>query len=270
MSDKQVKSKARVAKHGEVFTNPREVNAMLDLVQDQITRIDATFLEPACGSGNFLVEILRRRMAYLNQKYKTSLIQYQPASVQAVCGLYGIELLADNAAECRERLLETFAQHYSLPFQTAQDYPRVLDTVFAQFTRLPLGVKLPPYFDLVHFDQMAAILNRYPLAYVNSVNSIGNGLLVNPHSETVLIKPKHGLGGIGGTGFTPIVNAPEVAILGVCKSQIKPVWNGKEFAPRLMCPLSLSFDHRVIDGAAGMRFTVFLANLLKDFRRVVL
>ncbi|QOG44102.1 dihydrolipoyllysine-residue acetyltransferase [Neisseria gonorrhoeae] len=78
------------------------------------------------------------------------------------------------------------------------------------------------------------------------------------------------LGGIGGTGFTPIVNAPEVAILGVCKSQIKPVWNGKEFAPRLMCPLSLSFDHRVIDCAAGMRFTVFLANLLKDFRRITL
>ncbi|HHS1458532.1 TPA: dihydrolipoyllysine-residue acetyltransferase [Neisseria meningitidis] len=78
------------------------------------------------------------------------------------------------------------------------------------------------------------------------------------------------LGGIGGTGFTPIVNAPEVAILGVCKSQIKPVWSGKEFAPRLMCPLSLSFDHRVIDGAAGMRFTVFLAKLLKDFRRITL
>ncbi|WP_058357617.1 dihydrolipoyllysine-residue acetyltransferase [Vitreoscilla massiliensis] len=78
------------------------------------------------------------------------------------------------------------------------------------------------------------------------------------------------LGGIGGTGFTPIVNAPEVAILGVCKSQIKPVWNGKEFTPRLMCPLSLSFDHRVIDGAAGMRFTVYLAQLLADFRRVIL
>ncbi len=78
------------------------------------------------------------------------------------------------------------------------------------------------------------------------------------------------LGGIGGTGFTPIVNAPEVAILGVCKSQMKPVWNGSSFEPRLMCPLSLSFDHRVIDGAAGMRFTVFLANLLKDFRRITL
>lgn len=78
------------------------------------------------------------------------------------------------------------------------------------------------------------------------------------------------LGGIGGTSFTPIVNAPEVAILGVCKSQMKPVWNGESFEPRLMCPLSLSFDHRVIDGAAGMRFTVYLANLLQDFRRVVL
>jgi len=78
------------------------------------------------------------------------------------------------------------------------------------------------------------------------------------------------LGGIGGTGFTPIVNAPEVAILGVCKSQIKPVWNGKEFAPRLMCPLSLSFDHRVIDGAQAGRFTVFLGKLLSDVRRLVL
>ncbi|PTU69853.1 dihydrolipoyllysine-residue acetyltransferase [Chromobacterium haemolyticum] len=78
------------------------------------------------------------------------------------------------------------------------------------------------------------------------------------------------LGGIGGTSFTPIVNAPEVAILGVCKSQIKPVWNGKEFAPRLMCPLSLSFDHRVIDGAAAARFTVHLGKLLSDVRRLIL
>lgn len=78
------------------------------------------------------------------------------------------------------------------------------------------------------------------------------------------------LGGIGGTSFTPIVNAPEVAILGVCKSQIKPVWNGKDFEPRLMCPLSLSFDHRVIDGAAAGRFTVYLGKLLSDVRRLVL
>ncbi|MBJ7469939.1 MAG: dihydrolipoyllysine-residue acetyltransferase [Solirubrobacteraceae bacterium] len=78
------------------------------------------------------------------------------------------------------------------------------------------------------------------------------------------------LGGIGGTSFTPIVNAPEVAILGVVRSAMKPVWNGKEFAPRLMLPLSLSYDHRVIDGALAARFTVHLAKTLSDFRRVVL
>ncbi len=78
------------------------------------------------------------------------------------------------------------------------------------------------------------------------------------------------LGGIGGTSFTPIVNAPEVAILGVCKSQIKPVWNGSSFEPRLMCPLSLSFDHRVVDGAQAGRFTVLLGKLLSDVRRLVL
>ena len=78
------------------------------------------------------------------------------------------------------------------------------------------------------------------------------------------------LGGIGGIAFTPIVNAPEVAILGVTRSQIKPVWNGKEFAPRLLLPLSLSYDHRVIDGAQAARFTVTLAGLLADIRRLLL
>ncbi|KQA23959.1 pyruvate dehydrogenase [Vibrio metoecus] len=78
------------------------------------------------------------------------------------------------------------------------------------------------------------------------------------------------LGGIGGTAFTPIVNAPEVAILGVSKSEMKPVWNGKEFAPRLQLPLSLSYDHRVIDGAEGARFITYLNECLSDIRRLVL
>ena len=78
------------------------------------------------------------------------------------------------------------------------------------------------------------------------------------------------LGGIGGTSFTPIINAPEVAILGVSKSSMKPVWNGKEFAPRLMLPLSLSYDHRVIDGADAARFAAFLAQQLGDIRRMLL
>jgi pyruvate dehydrogenase E2 component (dihydrolipoamide acetyltransferase) len=78
------------------------------------------------------------------------------------------------------------------------------------------------------------------------------------------------LGGIGGTAFTPIVNAPEVAILGVSKASMKPVWDGKQFAPRLMMPLSLSYDHRVIDGALGARFTSYLAQVIADLRRSVL
>jgi len=78
------------------------------------------------------------------------------------------------------------------------------------------------------------------------------------------------LGGIGGTAFTPIVNAPEVAILGVSKAAMKPVWNGKEFVPRLMMPLSLSYDHRVVDGALGARFTGYLAQVIGDLRRGLL
>ncbi|MGB3450485.1 MAG: dihydrolipoyllysine-residue acetyltransferase [Giesbergeria sp.] len=78
------------------------------------------------------------------------------------------------------------------------------------------------------------------------------------------------LGGIGGRYFTPIINAPEVAIMGVCKSSIEPQWDGKQFVPRLSLPLSLSWDHRVIDGAAAARFNVYFASLLADFRRIVL
>ena len=78
------------------------------------------------------------------------------------------------------------------------------------------------------------------------------------------------LGGIGGRYFTPIINAPEVAILGVCRSTMEPVWNGSAFLPRLMLPLSLSWDHRVIDGASAARFNVYLGQILGDFRRVLL
>jgi len=78
------------------------------------------------------------------------------------------------------------------------------------------------------------------------------------------------LGGIGGRYFTPIINAPEVAILGVCKSRIEPVWDGKQFQPRLMLPLSLAWDHRVVDGAAAARFNAYLGSILADFRRTML
>ena len=92
----QIKSKQRVAEHGEVFTAEREVNAMLDLVKQETERIDSRFLEPACGNGNFLVEILRRKL---------TLIHDDVERVRVVCSIYGIDILQDNVEECRERLL---------------------------------------------------------------------------------------------------------------------------------------------------------------------
>ena len=111
----QIKSRQRVAEHGEVFTNPREVNAMLDLVRDESFRLDSRFLEPACGDGNFLIEILRRKLSLL-QSVKLSVMGFRSTSVAfsqtewefksliAVGSCYGIDILADNAEACRERL----------------------------------------------------------------------------------------------------------------------------------------------------------------------
>lgn len=103
--NQQIKSKQRVADHGEVFTNPREVNAMLDLVKNETERIDSRFLEPACGDGNFLIEILRRKLAIVSNRYvRTN--EFEKYLLQAVSSIYGIELLSDNAENCRQRLLD--------------------------------------------------------------------------------------------------------------------------------------------------------------------
>ena len=101
-SKSQIKSRQRVADHGEVFTNPREVNAMLDLVRDESYRLDSRFLEPACGDGNFLIEILRRKLSLL--KDVKSQTEWEFKSLIAVGSCYGIDILTDNAETCRERL----------------------------------------------------------------------------------------------------------------------------------------------------------------------
>lgn len=101
----QVKSKQRVADHGEVFTNEREVNAMLDMVKQETERIDSRFLEPACGDGNFLAEILRRKLSVVSSRYGKHASDWEKYAFVAVASIYGVELLADNAADCRDRLL---------------------------------------------------------------------------------------------------------------------------------------------------------------------
>jgi hypothetical protein len=109
-----VKSKKRVADHGEVFTPEWLVEAMLDLVKDETERIDSRFLEPACGSGNFLVKILQRKLAAVELKYGKSDFERQHFALLALMCIYGIELLPDNIAECRANLLEIFADYLNL------------------------------------------------------------------------------------------------------------------------------------------------------------
>jgi len=109
----QTKSKQRVADHGEVFTSEREVNAMLDLVKQETERIDSRFLEPACGDGNFLSEILRRKLAVVKSRYGKHPADYERYAVIAVTSIYGVELLSDNTAECRNRLFEIFDEAYT-------------------------------------------------------------------------------------------------------------------------------------------------------------
>src|SRR3954468_6830558 len=109
-----IKSKKRVADHGEVFTPPWMIEAMLDLVQGETERIDSRFLEPACGSGNFLVRILQRKLAIVEMKFGKSEFEKRHYALLALMCTYGIELLSDNIAECRANMLEVLADYLGL------------------------------------------------------------------------------------------------------------------------------------------------------------
>lgn len=108
----QVKTRQRVSEHGEVFTAEREVNAMLDLVKNETERIESRFLEPACGSGNFLAEILNRKLAVVKAKYQKSKAEFEKYSVLAVTSIYGVDILEDNVQECRDRMYEIWHRQY--------------------------------------------------------------------------------------------------------------------------------------------------------------
>ena len=105
MEERQIKSRQRVAERGEVFTAEREVNAMLDLVKQETERIDSRFLEPACGTGNFLAEILRRKLDVVSRLYQRQVAGVQLQSVIAVSNIYGIDIMMDNVEECRQRVV---------------------------------------------------------------------------------------------------------------------------------------------------------------------
>ena len=109
----QTKSKQRVTDHGEVFTAEREVNAMLDLIKQETERIDSRFLEPACGTGNFLAEILHRKLAVVKSRYGKNPDDYERYAVLAVTSIYGVDILQDNVDECQNRLFEIFNREYT-------------------------------------------------------------------------------------------------------------------------------------------------------------
>ena len=125
-----VKSKQRVADHGEVFTPAWMVEAMLDIVKAETERIDSRFLEPACGDGNFLVQILRRKLAAVELKYGKSDFERRHYALLGLMCIYGIELLTDNIAECRENMLEIFADYLNL--QASDDLCRAASYVLSQ------------------------------------------------------------------------------------------------------------------------------------------
>lgn len=111
-NDEQVKSKQRVAEYGEVLTGRREVNAMLDLVKQESERIESRFLEPACGTGNFLAEILRRKLDAVKKRYSKSQFDYERNAVVAISSIYGIDIQKDNVQDCRVRLFGIFDSDY--------------------------------------------------------------------------------------------------------------------------------------------------------------
>ena len=125
--DHQVNSKRRVADHGEVFTSQREVNAMLDLVKQETERIESRFLEPACGDGNFLAEILKRKLNVVESRYKKSQLEFERNAITAISSVYGIDVLEDNVFACRERLLGIFTDFYSRNYKEKVN-PKVIES----------------------------------------------------------------------------------------------------------------------------------------------
>lgn len=110
--DNQIKSKQRISNHGEVFTAQREVIAMLDLVKQETERIDSRFLEPACGNGNFLAEVLKRKLIVVESRYGTSQVEWERNCLIAISSIYGVDILEDNTLECQERLFAIFSKIY--------------------------------------------------------------------------------------------------------------------------------------------------------------
>jgi|SRR5699024_5792546 len=189
----QVKSKERVSDHGEVFTHEREVNAMLDLVKQETERIDSRFLEPACGNGNFLAEVLRRKLNVVTSRYNKHQRDFERYAILAVSSIYGIDLLLDNVEECRQRLFEIFEDSYRTLFKDdcREDYLKSVKFVLSRniihgdaLTLKQKGLVDDPIifseWSLVHRDKikrrdftMNTLLDNQPMDEPNLFSDLG-------------------------------------------------------------------------------------------------
>ena len=134
ITDKQIKSRKRVTDHGEVFTSEREVNNMLELVHHEAERIESRFLEPACGTGNFLIEIYKRKLDVCISKYKKSQTDFEKYAFLSTSSIYGIDLMTDNIQECKKRLLDKFISVYKALYKKncKEDFIKVIEYILSK------------------------------------------------------------------------------------------------------------------------------------------
>ena len=210
-SENQVKSRQRVSDHGEVFTAEREVNDMLDLVKQETERIDSRFLEPACGTGNFLVEILRRKLVIVVSRYAKNQLEYERYAILALSSIYGVDILLDNVQTCRDRLLGIFT-HYYLNNYKKWIHPKCLKTAEVILNRNilwgdALTLKTP---------------NEKPTPIIFSEWSAVNGSMIKRRDFTfsALLKPRHSeantlFSDLGEEAFlpTPVADFPLIHFL---------------------------------------------------------
>lgn len=196
----QINSRQRVADHGEVYTAEREVKAMCDLVSDECNRIDSRFLEPACGNGNFLAEILSRKLAVVKKKYKKSVIDYEKNSLLAVSSLYGVDILADNVDVCRERLYKIWHKEYKTVSKTAFNNDTAKSVKFILSKNIVCGnaltlmcvdnegkdTEIPIIFSEWAFI-MGANIQRQDFTFAEILNREAQTLLDAPSDEGIFI-----------------------------------------------------------------------------------
>jgi hypothetical protein len=204
--ESQVKSKQRVADHGEVLTGQREVNAMLDLVKQETERIDSRFLEPACGNGNFLAAILERKLGVVERRYGKAQLEFERYAILAISSIYGIDILQDNVCDCRQRLFRLFDAVYTGRFgRKAKDRCRdavlfILEKNIIHGDALTLSTEgaPPPPIVFAQWSLVGGKFKRMDYAFHDLAHP-------EPGDVRELFSEQRGVveNDIGGTGFIP-------------------------------------------------------------------